>query len=67
MVKMKRPQPPKEKPIGKTYVCGGCGYDYNPAIGDEDAGIAPGTLFEKLPDDWVCPECSASKDMFIES
>lgn len=66
MVKMKRPLPPKEKPIGKTYVCGGCGYDYDPAIGDEDGGIAPGTLFEKLPDEWVCPECSAAKDMFIE-
>ena len=66
MVKMKRPLPPKEKPIGKTYVCGGCGYEYDPAIGDEDSEIAPGTLFEKLPDEWVCPECAESKEMFIE-
>ena len=66
MIKMKRPLPPKEKPIGKTYVCGGCGYEYDPAIGDEDSEIAPGTLFEKLPDEWVCPECAESKEMFIE-
>ena len=66
MIKMKRPLPPKEKPIGKSYVCGGCGYEYNPAIGDEDSEAAPGTLFEKLPDDWVCPECAESKEMFIE-
>lgn len=67
MIKMKRPLPPKEKPIGKSYVCGGCGYEYNPAIGDEDSEIAPGTLFEKLPEDWVCPECAESKDKFIEA
>lgn len=67
MIKIKRPLPPKEKPIGKTYVCGGCGYEYNPSIGDADSEIAPGTLFEKLPEDWVCPECAESKDMFIEA
>ena len=66
MIKMKRPLSPKEKPIGKSYVCGGCGYEYNPAIGDEDSEAAPGTLFEKLPHDWVCPECAESKEMFIE-
>lgn len=66
MVKIKRPLPPKEKPIGKSYICGGCGYEYDPGIGDEDAGVAPGTLFENVPDDWVCPECSAEKDNFIE-
>lgn len=67
MIKMKRPQPPKHEPIGKTYVCGGCGYEYNPEIGDSDADIAPGTLFEKLPEDWVCPECAEEKSMFIEA
>ena len=66
MINMKRPLSPKEKPIGKSYVCGGCGYEYNPAIGDEDSEVAPGTLFEKVPDDWVCPECAESKEMFIE-
>ena len=67
MVKIKRPQPPKPEPLGKRYVCGGCGYEYIPELGDEDAEIAPGTLFEKLPEDWVCPECAEGKDMFIEA
>lgn len=66
MVKMKRPTHPKPEPIGKRYVCGGCGYEYVPELGDEDAEIAPGTLFEKLPEDWVCPECAEGKHMFIE-
>ena len=67
MVKMKRPPVPKPEPIGKRYVCGGCGYEYVPELGDEDAEIAPGTLFEKLPEDWVCPECGEGIDMFIEA
>ena len=67
MVKMKRPPVPKPAPIGKRYVCGGCGYEYIPENGDEDAEIAPGTLFEKLPQDWVCPECAEGKDQFIEA
>ena len=67
MVKMKRPTPPKPEPIGKRYVCGGCGYEYIPELGDEDAEIAPGTLFENLPEDWVCPECAEGKDQFIEA
>ena len=66
MVKMKRPTPPKPAPIGKSYVCSGCGYTYDPALGDEEGEIAPGTLFEKLPEDWVCPECSEGKSEFIE-
>jgi len=67
MVKMKRPRLPKPEPIGKRYVCGGCGYEYIPELGDEDSDIAPGTLFEKLPEDWVCPECAEPKDQFIEA
>ncbi len=67
MIKMKRPPVPKPTPIGKRYVCGGCGYEYIPEAGDEDAEIAPGTLFEKLPEDWVCPECAEGKDQFIEA
>ncbi|MCD8046011.1 MAG: acyl-CoA dehydrogenase family protein [Clostridiales bacterium] len=67
MVKMKRPQVPKPELIGKRYVCGGCGYEYVPELGDEDAEIAPGTLFEQLPEDWVCPECAETKDQFIEA
>ena len=67
MVKMKRPQPPKPTPIGKSYVCSGCGYIYDPDLGDEEGEIPPGTLFEKLPEDWVCPECSEARDQFIEA
>ena len=46
------------------YECLVCGYIYDPAKGDADGGVAPGTAFEDLPDDWVCPECGAAKDMF---
>ena len=41
-----------------------CGYVYDPAAGDPDGGIDPGTPFESIPDDWVCPECGVSKDQF---
>lgn len=41
-----------------------CGYVYDPAEGDPDNGLAPGTAFESLPDDWVCPVCGAAKDQF---
>ncbi len=47
-----------------TYQCGGCGYIYDPAIGDPDNDIPPGVEFEDLPEDWKCPECGASKAMF---
>ncbi len=46
------------------YRCTVCGYVYDPDKGDPDGKIKPGTPFEKLPDDWVCPVCSASKDQF---
>jgi rubredoxin len=46
------------------YECIPCGYIYDPAAGDPDNGIPAGTPFEKLPGDWVCPTCSASKDQF---
>lgn len=46
------------------YVCTVCGYVYDPAVGDPDNGIAPGTKFEDLPDTWVCPECGADKSAF---
>jgi rubredoxin len=48
----------------KKYVCDMCGYIYDPAEGDPDSDIAPGTSFEDLPDDWVCPVCGAEKDEF---
>ena len=46
------------------HVCKVCGYVYTPEEGDEDAGIKPGTVFEDLPDDWICPTCGVSKDEF---
>ena len=67
MVKMKRPKAPKPLPIGKHYICSGCGYEYDPALGDEDSEIAPGTLFEKLPEEWMCPACGEAKARFIEA
>lgn len=48
----------------KKYVCNVCGYVYDPAVGDPDNGIGPGTAFENLPDDWTCPVCGVSKDDF---
>ncbi len=48
----------------KKYECGVCGYVFDPANGDPDNGVAPGTAFEDLPGDWTCPVCGASKDEF---
>lgn len=48
----------------EKWKCTVCGYIYDPAAGDPDAGIAPGTAFEDLPRDWVCPECGADKSVF---
>jgi rubredoxin len=46
------------------YRCTICGYIYDPEKGDPESGIEPGTSFDDLPDDWVCPLCGASKDDF---
>ncbi len=48
----------------EKWECDVCGYIYDPAVGDSDAGIEPGTSFEDLPDDWVCPICSVGKEDF---
>lgn len=48
----------------QKYVCDVCGYVYDPAEGDPDNGVPPGTAFEDIPDDWVCPVCGASKEEF---
>ena len=50
----------------KKYVCGPCGYVYDHEIGDPDNGVAPGTPFEEIPEDWVCPICGLGKDAFEE-
>jgi rubredoxin len=46
------------------YVCTVCGYVYDPVVGDSDTDIEPGTSFEVIPGDWVCPTCGVGKDMF---
>lgn len=48
----------------KKYVCNACGYIYDPDLGDPDNGIDPGTFFENLPDNWVCPDCGVGKEDF---
>ena len=50
----------------KKYVCNICGWVYDEATGDADNGIAPGTKFEDLPDDFVCPLCGVGKEDFSE-
>lgn len=48
----------------EKWTCSICGYIYDPDQGDSEGGIPPGTSFGNLPDDWVCPVCGASKEMF---
>ena len=46
------------------YICEVCGYEYDPEIGDPDNGIAAGTAFNELPEDWKCPVCGVGKELF---
>lgn len=48
----------------EKYICDVCSYVYDPAEGDPEHGIKPGTAFADLPDDWVCPVCGVGKDEF---
>lgn len=50
----------------KKYQCSMCGYIYDPAKGDPDSAVAPGTPFSDLPEGWVCPMCGAAKSDFKE-
>jgi len=54
----------KRRKIMDKYQCDVCSWVYDPAKGDPDGGIAPGTAFEDLPDDWTCPICGADKSQF---
>ena len=54
----------EEVPKAPKYRCTVCGYIYDPELGDPDGGIKPGTPFEEIPDDWVCPVCGAAKSDF---
>jgi len=49
------------------YVCDVCGWEYDPEVGDAEHGIEPGTKFEDLPEDFVCPLCGVSKEEFSEA
>ena len=49
----------------KTFKCTVCGHVYDPGTGDPDSGIAPGTAFEDIPDDWVCPICGVGKEDYM--
>jgi rubredoxin len=54
----------QEETPAMKYICDVCGYVYDPAAGDPDSDVEPGTEFMDLPDDWLCPECGAGKDEF---
>ena len=64
--------PPESKPVGEIvyrtatgrYICGICGYMYDPERGDPTQGIPPGTPFSELPNDWHCPRCKREKSNF---
>lgn len=58
--------PAGEESIMKQWQCQICGYVYDPVKGDVENGILPGTPFEALPGEWVCPVCGVGKDMFEE-
>lgn len=66
MIKMKKATVKKEARSYKLYVCGGCGYEYDKAIGDPENDVKEGTDFTRLPEDWVCPECGEKCHIFIE-
>lgn len=51
----------------KKWICTVCGFEYDPAEGLPEQGIEPGTPFEDLPDDFTCPICGVTKDMFEEA
>ena len=56
----------KPEITAKKYVCPACGYVYEPAVGDPENGFPPGTLFEDLPETWICPVCGTEKAEFYE-
>ena len=56
---------PAETAIAQLWMCESCGMIYDPAAGDLDGGVAPGTPFEDIPNDWFCPVCGARKADFV--
>ncbi len=57
----------ERRKISMKYICDVCGWEYDEAAGDPDNGIAPGTKWEDLPDDFVCPVCGVGKDSFSQN
>ena len=49
------------------YICDICAYEYDPAVGDPENGVEPETLWEQVPEDWVCPVCGGSKSDFLKA
>ncbi|MGL5411607.1 acyl-CoA dehydrogenase family protein [Cetobacterium sp.] len=64
MEKMRKPTVKKAPSPWTTYVCDGCGYEYDPEVGDVENEISPGTTFESLPEEWICPYCGEEKTKF---
>ena len=50
----------------KKWQCSACGFIYDEELGDEEEGFPPGTRFKDIDDNWICPDCGATKDIFIE-
>ena len=66
MVKMKRQAPRQTAAPRKIHICNGCGYEYDPLVGDEENEVKPGTEFRDLPEGWTCPDCGEPAENFIE-
>ncbi len=52
---------------GAAYRCTVCGYVYNPGLGDPEGAVDPGTPFEEIPGDWLCPICAVTKELFVKA
>jgi len=50
----------------KKWQCSACGFIYDEELGDEEEGFPPGTRFKDIDDNWICPDCGATKDIFVE-
>ena len=50
----------------KKWQCSACGFIYDEELGDEEEGFPPGTRFKDIDDNWICPDCGTTKDMFVE-
>jgi len=65
-VSLSKRTPKKLPPAYKLYICSGCGYEYDKELGDDEGGIYPGTPYDQIPEEWICPVCGDEKNQFIE-